>query len=375
MNMESTTNKDVRSNNRKRLINLLFRQGQMTKQELAVKLNISLPTVTTILKELAEKGLVTTGQAMDSTGGRKALCYMPVVDAKYSLGVEASEEGLRVAALNLGGHIMAKEYFPLKRENTENYWKTVNRILGEFGKRYVEQQEKLLDIGITLEVSMQDGKIIPEKGQKAQDILDLDLAESCFPMHVKFRNSTKMAALAQVWVLENRSSFVFVKLGKHVRGALVHHGLVVEFANINGEFGNILVNSGSKSGGMRLRECLSAENLCRRAGTADMEGFFRKIEEGDHEVNSLWENYLDELAVFFYNLYCIFGWGIVVGGLMSPYIEQYKREVEERIRAKGCLAREEKISLTISELGENGAVVGAALLPIDEFLEVGYDEI
>lgn len=373
--MESTTNKDVRANNRKRLLNLLFRQGQMTKQELAVKLNISLPTVTTILKELAEKGLVITGQAMDSTGGRKALCYMPVVDAKYSLGVEASEEGIRVVCLNLGGHIMAKEYFTLKRENTEAYWKTVNKILEEFSRRYVEQQEKLLDVGITLEVSMQDGRIVPKKGQKDQEILDLDLAAACFPMRVKFRNSTKMAAMAQVWVLEKRSSFVFVKLGRHVRGALVHQGMVVEFANINGEFGNILVNAKDKGGRRRLKECLSAENLCRSAQTAGMEGFFRKIEDGDEEAKALWENYLDELGIFLYNLHCIFGWEIVVGGLMSPYIEQYKEALARRIRAEGCFAREEIISVTTSELGENGAAVGAALLPIDEFMEAGYDEL
>ncbi len=372
--MESTTNKDVRSNNRKRLINLLFRQGQMTKQELSVKLNISLPTVTTILRELAGKGLVTTGRVMNSTGGRKALCYMPVVDAKYSLGVDASEEGLRVAVLNLGAHIIAKEYFPLKRENTAEYWKRVNEILEKFSKRYVEQQDKLLDIGITLEVPMRDGKIVPEKGQQDQEILDLDLAASCFAMHVKFRNSTKMAALAQVWVLGNRNSFVFVKLGKHVRGALVHQGLVVEFANINGEFGNVLVNA-KDNGRVRMKECLSAETLCCRARTADMEEFFWKIEKGSEEAKALWEEYLDELGIFFYNLHCIFGWEIVVGGLMSPYIEQYKDVLVRRIQAESSFAKEEKIILSMSELGESGAVVGAALLPIDEFLEVGYDEL
>lgn len=373
--MESTTNKDVRSNNRKRLINLLFRQGQMTKQELAVKLNISLPTVTTILKELAGKGLVTRGQAMDSTGGRKALCYMPVVDAKYSLGVEASEEGVRAAILDLGSHILAKEYFPLKRENTAEYWKAVNEIIEEFSRRYLEQQEKLLDIGITLEVPMQDGRIVLEKGQQEQDILDLNMAAACFPVPVKFRNSTKMAALAQVWVLENRNNFVFVKIGNHVRGALVHQGLVIEFANINGEFGNMLVNAKDTKGRVRLREYLSAKNLCDRAGVADMETFFGKMEEGSIKVKALWEEYLEELEIFFYNLHCIFGWEIVVGGLMSPYIEQYKDDLVRRIEAEGSFAREDKIELSTSSLGESGAVVGAALLPIDEFLEIGYDEL
>ena len=92
--MEGTTNSDIRLNNRKRLVSLLFRHGPMTKQELAASLHISLPTVSTILKELAEQMLVTESGSMNSTGGRKATSYAPILDAKYSLGADASEQGL-----------------------------------------------------------------------------------------------------------------------------------------------------------------------------------------------------------------------------------------------------------------------------------------
>ena len=85
--MESTKNSDVRANNRKRVVNTLFREGPMTKQELALRLDISLPTVTLLLKEITEKGLVTKGEVLSSTGGRKPVCITPVEILHQSLGI------------------------------------------------------------------------------------------------------------------------------------------------------------------------------------------------------------------------------------------------------------------------------------------------
>ena len=116
--MEAKTNSDVRSNNRKRLVNLLFMQGEMTKQEMVGRLDMSLATVNYLVRELTERGLLTAGTAKDSTGGRKPVCICPVYDARFSIGVEAASDELHLVLLDLGGHILAKETVPMKQENT-----------------------------------------------------------------------------------------------------------------------------------------------------------------------------------------------------------------------------------------------------------------
>ena len=366
--IQTTKNSDVRSANRKRVSNLLFRQGQMTKQELALKLNMSLPTVSTILKELSDAGLVTTGKTLDSTGGRKAVCHQPVYEAKYSVGAEASLHGIRLILLDLGVHVAAEEYFPLEQENTRAYWEKVDSMIERFCQTHVDQKEKILDMGITLEIPMRDGQVIAKKGQTADEIMNLDLARSCLHMNVKFRNSTKMAAVAQIWALGSNNNFVFVSLGNHVRGALIHQGNVMDFANTNGEFADIVTHGGSPG---RLDDILSAENLCRKAQVPDLDTFFQWVQEG--RAAHVWEAYLNELSIFLHALRCIFGWDIVLGGSLSPYLEKYRDLLEARMEAYNTFAEQSQSRLLFSRLGGRGAAVGAALLPIDAFMEQGFN--
>ena len=362
--MEGTTNSDIRLNNRKRLVSLLFRHGPMTKQEIAASLHISLPTVSTILKELAEQMLVTESGSMNSTGGRKATSYAPILDAKYSLGADASEQGLRIVLLDLGGNIVATAFHPIQRDNTLAYWSKVSEIIEDFGLQHTEQGKKLLEVGITLEESMKDGQLALRDNQVAH--LDLRTAADCFQRKVTFRNSTKMAAMAQIWALENwNSNFVFLKLGNHVRGALVYQGDVVDFSNINGEFGDMLLMNGSQD---RLAQRFSLQRFCESLGVPEISAAFERIEQEKEQAVAVWNTYLDDVAALLYNLHCIFGWQIIVGGMLSPYIEQHKNDLVQKIQAHSVLEMEDEFPLTISNLGEFGAAVGAALLPIDAFL-------
>lgn len=371
--MESTKNSDIRANNRKRIVNALFRQGQMTKQELAQRLNISLPTANLLLKELADKGLVTNGKVMDSTGGRKPVCIMPVYDAKFSIGAEVSSHGLRIILLDLGSNIIAREYFPYNLENTPEYWKKVNAAVMAFAAKHMQRPDMLLDMGITLEAPMQDGRIIPKKTMTETDQVDLDMAASCFDVPVKFRNSIKMEATAQTWALDRWENFVFVSLGAHVNGAIVYNGAVLEFSNINGEFGSIIIGKNQPYG--KIEDYYTTGALCQRAGVDHIQAFFERIDQGDEGCAALWKTYLEGLAVFFHNLYCIFGWKIVAGGRMSPYLEPYKDALNQRLRDMDDYCQTTDTYLEISSLGEYGAAVGAAMLPVDEFLEFGYDRL
>ncbi len=371
--MESTKNSDIRANNRKRIVNALFRQGQMTKQELAQRLNISLPTANLLLKELADKGLVTNGKVMDSTGGRKPVCIMPVYDAKFSIGAEVSSQGLRIILLDLGSNVIAREYFPYNMENTEAYWKKVNAVIMEFARRHMNRPDMLLDIGITLEVPMQDGRIIQKKEMDEKDRIDLDMAASCFELPVKFRNSIKMEATAQTWAQDRWENFVFVSLGGHVSGAIVYNGAVLEFSNINGEFGSIIINKERPY--EKIEDYYTTRALCERAGVDHIQEFFDRIERGDGGCTDLWKDYLDGLSVFLHNLYCIFGWKIVVGGRISPFLEPYRDMLNQQLREMDAYRQNTEGYLEISRLGEYGAAVGAAMLPVDEFLEFGYDNL
>ena len=63
---------DIKRINRNRIYRFIYQNGKTSKQEIAYKLNMSLPTITQNLRHLQELGLVEENGLFESTGGRKA---------------------------------------------------------------------------------------------------------------------------------------------------------------------------------------------------------------------------------------------------------------------------------------------------------------
>lgn len=365
--MEITTNSDVRANNRKRVANLLFTKGEMTKQEIVKHLDMSLATVNYLVKELTEMGLFTSGAAMDSTGGRKPICIQPVYGAKYSIGVEATADVVRLVALDLGTHVIAQESYEIAQESTLAYWKKVGEIVMEFGQKNNLSQEALLDVGITLGITMQDEIPVERKKQSQEFDFDIDLAREGIGMPVHFRNSTKMAAVAHCWHGDMKENFIYIYIGAKVSAAMVFENQVMDFARINGEMGCMLVGNNAEQ--KRLDSVFSRRTLCKNADCKNLDELFDKIQNGDAECKTVLDEYLDNLANFLYNLYCMFGWKIILGGTVSPFLKPYLLGIEEKMKEYYPFEEFPEKMLDVSWLGIYASAVGAAMIPIDHFLE------
>lgn len=358
-------NSEVRINNIKRVINALFHQGPMTKQELAFKLDISLPTVTVILKELTARGLITNGEVLKSTGGRKPVRVTPVFDAKYAVGVEVSMSEIRIALVNLGPEKVAVEKYPLGVQNTREYWEQVNAILMDFIDRNLAEKEKLLGVGIAIPVPIKDQSVVLSKNMPSNLCIDLKMAEACFKLPVLFYSSGKMSAISQIWALNDWDNFIFISIGSYMSGAIVHKGQIVGFSDRNGEFGNMLIRIDNKY--KKFEDYCTSRAICNKSGLS-VDKFFELLEQDNEECIKIWDEYLDILSVCLHNIHCIHDCKIVIGGAMSGYIDRYWSEIKSRLTDLTDFYDESTAYVKISDLGEFGSAVGAALTQIDKFL-------
>lgn len=365
--MKAATNIEVRQNNRRRLLKLLFTDGEMVKQDISTRLEMSLSTVNYLVKELMEKQFLTTGTLLESTGGRKPVCIKPIYDARFSIGVEAASDVIRITALDLGANIIARKSYPLPQESSAAYWNTVGALIREFGDSYNIPRERLLDVGITIGITMQEEHLVPRKKQSQEFVFDARLARENIGMPVHFRHSTKMAAVAQCRQSGLHKNFVYIYLGTKISGAIIFDEKVIDFSGINGEFGCMLTLNTPDT--VRVDSIFSRRTLCQRAGCKNLEELAKKIKEGDPQCLSVWNIYLDELAKLIHNLYCIFGWDIVLGGSVSPYIVDELPLLEEKVRAYYPFEEFPKEIIRVSPLGEYGSAAGAALLSINRFFD------
>ena len=94
---------EIKIKNRQMIYQHIRAHGPVSKQDIVVALQLSLPTVTQNLEYLKEHGLIDDSQQIKNTGGRNATAYTYIKDAKQAMGVYISAHHMNVVALDLAG--------------------------------------------------------------------------------------------------------------------------------------------------------------------------------------------------------------------------------------------------------------------------------
>ena len=126
------SNIEVRNANRDHILQIIRENGMLTKKDISLKLNLSLATVTSLIRELLDEGLIEAGKVSDSTGGRKPVLYQPVADARMSLGIALSRHHIRMVLANWNQKVFKTESFKIPYEDTEAYWAELSRLVDGF---------------------------------------------------------------------------------------------------------------------------------------------------------------------------------------------------------------------------------------------------
>ena len=127
----STT--ELRKQNRNQVFRIIYdAEGPLTKQEIAKRLHMSLPTVTQNLKELFDENILTDAGADESTGGRKARLITLNKNVYFSVGIELSLKHIRFIAINLKAEELAYEKLEYPFSNTPEYRMVYTKKLEEF---------------------------------------------------------------------------------------------------------------------------------------------------------------------------------------------------------------------------------------------------
>jgi predicted NBD/HSP70 family sugar kinase len=104
---------DIRQHNLSLVLSHVHRDGALTRAELTQRLNLSRSTVGALVGDLAQLGLVE--EVVPSGGarvGRPSHVVAPPEHGPYAVGVDVDIEHVTVAAIGLGGSIIAREVFP-----------------------------------------------------------------------------------------------------------------------------------------------------------------------------------------------------------------------------------------------------------------------
>jgi predicted NBD/HSP70 family sugar kinase len=387
MNSPVINHKSIKNYNRRKILNLLSAKRELTKQAISLKTGISLPTVASNIQELIEEGLVEDAGMAKSSSGRKPLIVRYLPDARVSFGMEFTPEKIRILLTNLDSEIQYES--ELNIESLRNIDDIIKRISAEIERILVMVEipsEKVLGIGFALPGTVNQKKmtleLAPNLGMK--DICFKPF-ESVFHYPVFIENEANAGALAELKLGKSQKSgdLIYIAVARGVGAGIIIHGKLYKGKKQRaGEFGHMTILPGGKlcnCGSTGCWELYTSENALmnhykKASGSENranfkISDFLELLESGDTTAKSVWEEYLDYFALGIRNI--ILGLDpqlILIGGEIGQFGDLLIEPLKQRIFKSRGFDEAGDVLIDVSRLGTRAPALGAALLPILEYL-------
>lgn len=364
---------EVRRQNRNRLYRSLTQQWlPATKQELALRLSMSLPTLTQNLNELADMGLIDRSERSSSTGGRRPTLVTPLPNARFALGAELTGNDLRLAAVNLRQETLGYQKLPLPFENTPDYGRRLANLLEGFLDAHQLDRSRLLGVGLTL-----PGIISPDQSaiQYAPTIAIHSTTPCRFlepiPYPIRLDNDANCGGFGEWWNRAGQQSMAYLSLSRGVGGAFLANGRLYEGSNHRAaEFGHMCLHPGGRRCECGRRGCLEA--YCSAARLSDdlglsLEEFFSALDQGDLNCHQVWDRYLRDLALALTSIHTILDCPVIIGGSVSQYLSPFRGQLAALVEELDPTAQQESF-ITLCANSSHSVCIGAATHFIADFI-------
>ncbi len=373
MRQDRTDGASLKKGNVTRIYKLIYRQGTLSKPEIAYQLGISLPTVMQNVKILQENGLIEENGVLDSTGGRKAVALSCVKNARTALGMDITQNHVSLVLVNLYGEILFRTREKIEFEDTVDYAKKLGAALTRFVTELKAEPKTILGLGVSVPgILSNDRQILVDSHiLQIKNIRCANLVKFCsYPS--LFCNDANAAGTAELWNREALGSCVYLSLSDSVGGAIILENKLFQGENQRGgEFGHITIERGGRRCYCGKKGCLDAycsASVLSGLTNGNLADFFRLLRQGDPKITAAWDDYLDYLATAVNNLRMSFDCSVILGGYVGAQMEDYIADL--RARAAGLNPFEDDGNyIKVCGYRTEAAAVGAALMHVSPFID------
>jgi glucokinase-like ROK family protein len=261
-NMAATTQKatheQTKNHNKRFILKSIYDQLQTSRADIARITGLTRPTVSNIVAELIEEGLVEEVGQGQSEGGKPPILLSVVDDSRHLLAIDLADSEFQGAVVDLRGRVIHRESLPVNDCNGE----AALQLVYQLSDRLIKTATRpLLGIGIGAPglIEAQAGIICKAVNLNWQDLPLRDLLAARYNVPIYLANDGHVAALGEYIFGQRRQTpnLVIVKVGRGVIAGIVlkgrlHHG----DGSGAGEIGHIRVVEGGLLCRCGRRGCL-----------------------------------------------------------------------------------------------------------------------
>jgi len=327
-----------------------------------------------------EEGLVERAGVAPSSGGRKPVVVRLVPEARYSFGVSVSPDHVYIVLINLMAEEVVRSSFAYcKADVFEDVLKKIKAYIEQIIEANVLDRKKIMGIGLAFPGLVNDDTItldyIPNLKIKNYCLRDF---EDQIGLKIYAENEANAAAYAEQVVGAAKGNFVYVSIAEGIgTGIIIENHIYKGKQKKAGEFGHIKVSDEKSECNCGRTGCwelfASQKALLRyfeeynKQPAYCIDDVFFAYRQGDKEAIKAITKYTRYLFAGIENiLLSVNPDYVIVGGDLGEYAQTVIDVGVKKLKLTERFYGYKNIQICCSGLKDNGAVIGAALLPLEE---------
>lgn len=392
---------DLRRNNRQTLLKSLFFHGSASRVALSQHSGLSPATVTNVVAELLEEGVVLETGLAESEGGRPRTILAVNPEFGYFVGVDLGETHVNLELFDLALHNRGAVRHILSAEDNapEAYVAHIAAGLSELQARANPSGKPILGVGIGVPgvVERNPSVTVSAPIWDWQGVPLLDLLEQKISHPIFLDNGAKAMTLAESWFGAGRGiqNLAVILIGTGIGAGFITDGTLYRGAtNSAGEWGHTTIVLDGRACRCGSQGCLEAyagapglrATLGELSADSPLLAFENQlsfvnqlsgaIEQGDTAALALISTTAHYLGAGVANLINLFnperiligGWvGMQIGKAILPELTQYA----SRYSLPPALR---PVQIDLCQFGQDAICMGAACLALAEFLAGNYPD-
>jgi N-acetylglucosamine repressor len=370
------------------LLSEIWYKGLISRAELGNITGVTLPSITRLVQELKDAGVIIETDKGESSGGRQPSLIRVNPEAGVVIGLDFSGIELKGAILDATNHCLSVIKQPFQGMQPAIIQKQVIEMCRELISSPVILQRRVLGIGISVPgtVDTEKGIIRDSLNLRLHDFPIRDILGEVFDLPVFIEHDTCTAALAEKYYGAGRGMgdliYIIVSTGIGA-GLIVNHEVYRGATGLAGELGHVIVERDGQVCVCGKRGCLeavaavpamlaNANNVLRQRKGASrdslsLNSLIRAAAQEDRLAQAIIQRAADYLAMAISMMVSIVDIRLmVVGGEVVEMGELYfspLRKSLEKYRVEG-----QEIRVVPAVLGENAPLQGVSMIVLQNVL-------
>jgi predicted NBD/HSP70 family sugar kinase len=374
---------DVRQHNLATLLRMIHESGTISRSLLTTNSGLNRSTISDLVQELEELGLVTEDESDSSSGVGRPSLQVSASSKVIAFAVNPDIDAVTVGMVGLDGTVIKRKRQPLTSPvRPERAVQVATEIIEEF-RSELSGDYRIAGIGLAIpgQVRVDDGvvRLAPHLGWVETPIVRMMGQSANLPTYAD--NDASIACNAEHKFGNGRGFddivYLFASTGGIGGGVIVEGQQLRGSAGYGGELGHVRITSSTETDYSGLPGTLESE--VRREEALDAVKLYAATDEEllvgltqlkDAKAIKVIQRQIDALAIGIANFLNIFNPQIVVlGGFLSGLLAFDTERLFEGVKRHSLTSANDRVLLREGALGANLLMLGAAEVVFKQLLE------